>query len=99
MKTKEILLIVILFFVGFVLSEFLIEHIVFEGPVQRLIARILFQGQFYLILYLLFNLWDLSKRVRWLELILSRERRPLLHLIELRQKRRIGSAGRKNHGK
>ena len=98
MKTKEILLIGILFFAGFVLLEFLIEHI-FAGPFQRLIARILFQGQFYLIMYLLFNLWDLSKRVRWLELILSRERRPRLRLIELRQKRRIDSAGRKNHGK
>lgn len=98
-KTKEILLIGILFFLGFMLSEFFIEHIVFDGPVQRLIARILFQGQFYLIIYLLFNSFDLSRRVKWLELIFSRDRTDRLRLLRLRKKRRIESTGRKNHGK
>lgn len=98
MRTKEILLIGILFIAGFVLLEILIEHI-FAGPFQRLIARILFQGQFYLILYLLFNSWDITKRVRWLELILTRERRTRLRLHQLRQKIRIGSTGRKKYGK
>jgi hypothetical protein len=97
-KTKEILLIGILFFAGFVLLEFLIEHI-FKSPFPRLIARIVFQGQFYLILYLLFNSWDISKRMKWLELTLIRERRTRLRLRQLRQQIRIGRMGRNNYGK
>ena len=74
-KVKEIVLIGALFFAGFIVSEFIIEHMVFENPFQRFFARVILQAQFYLILYLLFTVWDTQKRIRWMEVLWSRERR------------------------
>jgi hypothetical protein len=64
-----------LFFAGFVVSEFLIAHMVFDNPFQRFLARIVIQAQFYLVLYLLFTIRDTQKRLRWMEVLWSRERR------------------------
>ena len=75
MKAKQIVLIVALFFAGFIVTEFIIEHMVFENPFQRFLARVILQAQFYLILYLLFTVWDTQKRIRWMEVLWSRERR------------------------
>ena len=85
MKAKEIVLIGALFFAGFIVSEFIIEHMVFDNPFQRFLARLILQAQFYLVLYLLFTMWDTQKRLRWMEVLWSRERR-------LRLKNRLARA-------
>lgn len=92
-KAREIILIGVLFFAGFLVSEFLIEHMVFDTPLQRLIARIVFQAEFYLIVYLLFALRDAGRRLRFIETLYSREKR--LHLLG----RRAGRQRRFYRGK
>jgi len=74
-KAREIVLIGMLFFAGFILSEFIIEHMMFANAYQRFLARVIFYAQFWLILYLLFAVWDTQKRIRWMEVLWSRERR------------------------
>jgi hypothetical protein len=73
MKAKEIVLIGALFFAGFVVTEFIIEHLMFDNPFQRFLARIILQAEIYLILYLLFAIRDAQKRIRWMEALWSRE--------------------------
>jgi hypothetical protein len=74
-KAREIVLIGILFFAGFLITEFLIEHMRFDHPFQRFIARIIFQAGFYIIVYFLFALRDTNRRIRRFEAIHSREKR------------------------
>ena len=74
-KTRpgEIILITLLVIVGFVMTEFIINHLIFTGALQRFIMRIGFQIQFFVLIYLFFNSRDNSRRVRVLEKCFMRE--------------------------
>ena len=76
-KTRpgEIILITLLVIVGFVMTEFIINHLIFTGALQRFIMRIGFQIQFFVLIYLFFNSRDNSRRVRVLEKCFMRERK------------------------
>ncbi len=97
-KSREIFLIGVLFFAGFLVSEFLIEHMVFESPLQRLMARIIFQAQFYLTVYLLFALRDTGRRIRLIEALYSREKRLRRHAHRYTRRWRFFS-GKERYGK
>ena len=77
MKAKEIVLIGALFFAGFVVSEFMIEHMAFDNPLERFLARVICQAGFYVVIYLLFALADAQRRLRLMETLRTRERRLL----------------------
>ena len=94
-KAREIIVIGALFFAGFVVSEFFIEHMVFETPFQRFLARVFCQAQFYLLVYLAITLADMQKRVRRMDIFRSRVRRlrrktPMISDNGLRRKRSYG---------
>ncbi len=76
-KAREIVLIGALFFAGFVVSEFLIEHMAFDNPFQRFLARVICQAGFYLVIYMLFALADAQRRLKLMETLRTRERRLL----------------------
>jgi len=88
-KAREIIYIAGLFFAGFLVSEFLVEHMAFDYPVQRFLARIIFQSGFYGVLYFLFVLRDMGRRLRFLESLYSRERRIRLRNCRFGQVRRV----------
>ncbi|MBN1291390.1 MAG: hypothetical protein JXB48_06080 [Candidatus Latescibacteria bacterium] len=73
MKTKEILILVLLFVAGFYMAEFFVDHLVLHSPVQRFIARIGFQLQFYGLIYLLFDTRDMSRKIKNIEHYISEE--------------------------
>lgn len=85
-KAREIIYIGTLCFLGFLVSEFLVGHMTFSYPLQRFLARVIFQAGFYTGLYLLFALRDAGRRLRLLEALYSREKQ-----VRLR-KGRFGSA-------
>jgi len=87
-KAREIILIGMLFFAGFLVSEFLIEHMKFDHPFQRFIARIIFQAGFYLIVYLFFALRDTNRRLRLYETLHFREKRLHHRGVHSSQRRR-----------
>jgi len=74
-KAREIIFIGALFFAGFVVSEFLIEHMTFDNPLQRFLARVICQAGFYLVIYMMFALSDTQKRLKHMEALRSRERK------------------------
>ncbi len=92
-KAREIFLIGVLFFAGFLISEFLVDRMMFDNPLQRFGARVIFQAEFYLIIYLLFALRDIGRRLRLIETLYSREKRLLPQNRRLNMKRRIIKRG------
>ena len=73
MKTGEILFLVLLFVICFFMAEFLVDHLVLYSPLQRLLARVGFQLQFYGLVYLIFDTRDISRRLRKMENRISEE--------------------------
>lgn len=98
-KAKEIVLIALLFFAGFMMSEFLIEHMMFENAVQRLLARIIIQAQIYLVMYILFNMRDIQRKVRLMEASHDRERFVRMRERSLRLKFRTGDHGKDEYAR
>ncbi len=76
-KAREIIFIGSLFFAGFVVSEFMIEHMAFGNPLERFLARVICQAGFYVVIYLMFALADAQRRLRLMETLRTRERRLL----------------------
>lgn len=93
-KAKEIVLIALLFFFGFMMVEFLIAHMEFDNALQRFFARIILLAPFYFLVYIVFTVRDIQRKLRLIEVSHSRERRVWSRERMLRLKHRI-----KNHGK
>lgn len=67
MKTVDILLLILLFVVCFYLAEFIVGHLLLYTPMQRFLARVGLQIQFYGIVYLLLDSRDKSRRLKEIE--------------------------------
>ena len=67
MGTKEILCLTLLFIACFMITEFFVGQLFLHSPVQRFFIRIGFQIQFYSLIYLLFDSFDITGRIKKLE--------------------------------
>ncbi len=67
MKSSEIISITLLVIAGFMMTEFIVNHLHVEGILRRFIIRIVFQAQFFALIYLFFDHLDISRRLRTLE--------------------------------
>jgi hypothetical protein len=93
-KAREIVQIALLFFLGFMMVEFLIAHMEFDDALQRFLARVILLAPFYFLVYMVFTVRDLQRKLRLMEVSHSQERRLWSRERALRLKHRI-----KNHGK
>ena len=75
MKPGEIILITLLVITGFLMADFLVDHLMLQGVFQRFVMRIGFQAQFFILIYLFFDLRDNSRRLQRLERRFAREHR------------------------
>jgi len=62
LKSGEIFLFVVLFILGFFLTEFIVNRMVLYSPFNRFVARLGFQLLFYSFIYLLFDSHDISQK-------------------------------------
>ena len=69
----EIILITLLVITGFIVADSLVNTIIMFGALQRFVTRIGFLAQYIALIYLIFESRDISRRVRWLEIHLSRK--------------------------
>ena len=89
MKSSEIISITLLVIAGFMMTEFIVNHLQIEGIFRRLIIRIGFQAQFYALIYLFFDHLDSSRRLRTLEIRFTRGKSENSIARFLRRKRKI----------
>ena len=75
MGTKEILCLTLLFIFCFMITEFLVGQLFLYSAIQRLFVRVGFQIQFYSLIYLFFDSFDITGRIKKLEK-LHREKTP-----------------------
>jgi hypothetical protein len=74
-KSKEIIIITLLVFVGFLIADYLVDNFMIHGADQRFIIRLGFQASFFILIYLFFDSRDNSQRLRKLERRIDIERR------------------------
>lgn len=98
-KAREIVLIALLFFFGFIMVEFLIAHVEFDSALQRFLARIILLVPFYLLIYMVFSVRDLQRKLTLLETSHSRERRMRSRERSMRLKHRICNIGKGGNGR
>ena len=67
MGTKEILCLTLLFILCFMITEFLVGLLFLQSPILRFFVRIGFQIQLYSLLYLFFDSFDITGRLKKLE--------------------------------
>ncbi len=75
MKPREIVMITLWVIAVFVMTEFIVNHIMLYGTFQRFVMRICFQIQLLALVYLFFNSRDNSRRLRLLEIHFARGKR------------------------
>ena len=86
MRSEEIILIALLVIGSFLIAEFIVNHFIFIGALQRFIMRVGFQAQFFVLIYLFFDSRDNSRRVRLLERRFMRERKVRIEKYGIRKK-------------
>ena len=86
MKSGEIIIITLLVVAGFLMADLLVDKIILQSADQRFLMRIGFQAQFYVIIYLFFDLRDSSRRLRVLERRFARVLRVRLNDRDTRKK-------------
>ena len=67
MTAFERVCLVLLFIGCFLLAELIVDHLLLVSPFQRFVARVGFQVQLCVLVYLLFDARDMSRRLRRLE--------------------------------
>jgi len=88
LKSSEIISITLLVIAGFMMTEFIVNHLQVEGIFRRFIIRIGFQAQFYALIYLFFDHLDSSRRLRILEIRFARGKRANSKTRFLRRKKK-----------
>ena len=63
MGTKEILCLTLLFILCFMITEFFVGQLSLHSPIQRFFVRVGFQIQFYSLIYLFFDSFDITGRL------------------------------------
>ncbi len=99
MKAREIVLIALLFFFGFMMVEFLIAHMEFDNALQRFLARVIFLAPFYLLVYMVFSVRDMQRKLQLLDTSRSHERRDRPRERSLRLKYRTSNYGKGENGR
>ena len=67
MKPGELILIAILVLVSFILSDTIVDAVAATGAVERLFLRVGFLGQYFALIYLVFESRDNARRLREME--------------------------------
>ena len=67
MRTREILLITLLFILSFMVTEIIVSYFISIGALKRFILRIAFLVQYSMLIYLLFDSRDNVRRLQQLE--------------------------------
>jgi len=88
LKSSEIISITLLVIAGFMMTEFIVDHLQVEGIFRRFVIRIGFQAQFFALIYLFFDYLDSSRRLRTLEIRFTRGKKANSKTRFLRRKRK-----------